>query len=44
MKLSNKGLYLIDMNMLLQMPGSFVDDFGSCWGKWGAYRLLLEPT
>ena len=23
---------------------SFVDDFVSCCGKWGAYRLLLEPT
>ena len=23
---------------------SFVDDFVSCWGKRGAYRLLLEPT
>ena len=23
---------------------SFVDDFVSCWGKQGAYRLLLEPT
>ena len=23
---------------------SFVDDFASCWGKRGAYRLLLEPT
>ena len=22
----------------------FVDDFVSCWGKRGAYRLLLEPT
>ena len=21
----------------------FVDDFVSCWGKRGAYRLLLEP-
>ena len=23
---------------------SFVDDFVSCCGKRGAYRLLLEPT
>ena len=23
---------------------TFVDDFVSCWGKRGAYRLLLEPT
>ena len=22
----------------------FVDDFVSCWGKRGAYRLLLEPS
>ena len=22
----------------------FVDDFVSCWGKEGAYRLLLEPS
>ena len=22
----------------------FVDGFVSCWGKRGAYRLLLEPT
>ena len=22
----------------------FVDDLVSCWGKRGAYRLLLEPT
>jgi len=22
----------------------FVDDFVSCWGKRGAYRLLFEPS
>ena len=22
----------------------FVDDLVSCWGKRGAYRLLLEPS
>ena len=21
----------------------FVDDLVPCWGKWGAYPLLLEP-
>ena len=43
--LSEAGLRMFSGPRIGPVGGScFVDDFVSCWGKRGAYRLLLEPS
>ena len=43
--LSEAGFEKVFRTRIGSVGGScFVDDLVSCWGKRGAYRLLLEPS